>query len=166
MINLADYKDAIIARFRKMSPKELQNRLQAKGYDVIVTNKHMKNKKTPTNTESLIRLKEQNFQIRIHHLRKVKTLAVNEDGLFCYKVDKELHNDSFIRRVNQEANVEKGEIPYFKYIEHGGATILYLKKGDEEITVQSTCYAKDRFDRREGVAQALKRLKKLHGIEV
>ena len=125
----------------------------------------MKNKKTPTNTESLIRLKEQDFQIRIHHLRKVKSLAVNEDGLFCYKVDKELYNDSFIRKVNQEANVEKGEIPHFKYIEHGGATILNLKRGGEEITIQSTCYAKDKFSKRQGVKTCLKKLNDLYNIE-
>lgn len=125
----------------------------------------MKNKKTPTNTESLINLNRQGYQVKVRHLRKVKALNVNEDGLFVYKVDPVLHSDSVVREVIKEANVENGEIPYFKYVENGGATILALKKDGEEITIQSTCYAKDRFCRRQGVSECLAKLKKLYNIE-
>lgn len=163
MINLTDHKDKIIARLQKMSPKELQNRLQAKGYDVIVIKKHMKNKKTPTNTEALIKLKNQGFQIRIQHLRKVKTLDIGEDGLYCYKVDPVLHNDSYVRKVNKD--VADDEIPYFKYLPEGGATEIILDNGEEKITVRATCYAKDRFSRRVGVATALAKLEKLYNIK-
>lgn len=164
MINLADHQDAICARLKKMSPKELQNRLQAKGYDVIVTNKHMKNKKTPTNTESLIRLNQQGYQVKVRHLRKVKALSINEDGLFVYKVDPVLHSDSVVREVIKEADVEKGEIPYFKYLPEGGATEMRIQKGDEEIVVRATCYAKDKFSRRIGVLNCLEKLKNLYNI--
>ena len=165
MINLSVHKDAIIARFKNMSPKELQNRLQAKGYDVIVTNKHMKNKKTPTNTESLINLNRQGYRVKVRHLRKVKALSINEDGLFVYKVDPVLHSDSVVREVIKEADVEKGEIPYFKYVENGGATELELRNGEEKIVVRATCYIKDKFCRRLGVKQCLEKLKELHNIE-
>jgi len=156
MINLFHHKDSIAARLKKITAKDWQNRLQAKGYDVIVT-KHMKNtqttkikasKKTPTNTESLIRLKDQGYRVIIRHLRKVKSLDINEDGLFVYKVSPTLHSDSFVRDVIKEAYPEAGEIPYFKYVENGGATILELRNGEEKITVQATCYAKDNFCKR------------------
>jgi len=137
--------------------------LQAKGYDVIVTDKLMnKNTKTPTNTEALIKLKNKGYHCRIQHLRKVKALDIGEDGLYCYKVDPVLHNDSYVRKVNKD--VSEDEIPYFKYLPEGGATILTLENGEEKITVQATCYAKDHFSRRVGVATALAKLKKLYNI--
>lgn len=161
MINLADHKDAICARLRKITAKDWQNRLQAKGYDVIVTN-NMKNKKTPTNTESLIKLKNQGYHYRIQHLRKVKALDIGEDGLYCYKVDPVLHNDSFVRKVNKD--VAEDEIPYFKYLPEGGATEMRIQKDDEEIVVRATCYAKDKFSRRIGVLNCLEKLKNLYNI--
>lgn len=152
MINLTDHKDKIIARLQKMSPKELQNRLQAKGYDVIVTKKHMKNKKTPTNTESLIRLKNQGFDVKIKHYRMV----TQRDDNMGWKA--KLTPD-FEWREN--INTGYYDLPN----EKGGATDLILIRGEEKIVVRASCYAKDHFCRRVGVLEALKKLKKLHGIE-
>lgn len=49
--------------------------------------------------------------------------------------------------------------------ENGGATELILKKGEEKIVVRADCYAKDRFARRLGVREALKKLENLYGIK-
>ncbi len=123
----------------------------------------MKNTRPPTNTESLIRLKNQNFSVRITHFRKVKSLDIDDDGLYVYKVDPILHHDSYVRKVNKET--PEDEIPYFKYLPSGGATELELLNGEEKIIVRATCYAKDKFARRIGVANCLKKLKELYNIE-
>lgn len=47
----------------------------------------------------------------------------------------------------------------------GGATELILQKGEEKIVVRADCYAKDRFARRLGVREALKKLENLFGIK-
>ena len=121
-----------------------------------------KNQKTPTNTESLQRLKDKGYRLTIHHLRRVKILDINEDGLYYYKVDPVLHKDSYIRKVNKD--VADDEIPYFKYLPEGGASEMRLEKDGEDIVVRSTCYVKDKFARRLGVAQCLEKLEKLHNI--
>lgn len=165
MINLADHKDAICARLKKITAKDWQNRLQAKGYDVTVTNKHMKNTRPQTNTESLLKLKSQGYFVKINHHRKVKVLDVNDDGLFTYKVDSKLHADSVVRKVIKEADTVRGEIPYFKYLAKGGATEMILEKDGEKINILATCYSKDHFCRRNGVKVCLEKLKKLYNIE-
>jgi len=41
---------------------------------------------------------------------------------------------------------------------------MRIQKGDEEIVVRATCYAKDKFSRRIGVLNCLEKLKNLYNI--
>lgn len=104
-----------------------------------------KNTKTPPNTAAIKALKNQGFSVKITHWRKK-----------LWKDKKQpLIPDKSVRATKN-----------YHIVSHfGGATTLFLKKGDEEITVRADCYAKDRFDKRQGIKAALDRLEKLHNIK-
>ncbi len=115
-------------------------------------------KRPPSNTESLIRLKDQQYNVRIEHFR----LTVHP-----LETEPKLVHDSLWRKPLKVKNSLSGDI-YTVFVEPrqmGGATIMTLTKGEEKITVQSVCNEKDHFARRIGVSECLNKLKKLHNIE-
>lgn len=108
------------------------------------------NTKTPPNTVALKSLKNQGFSVKISHFRRKKW----KDKL------EPLMSDRKIRE-----SMSFGGINYQHFSERGGATVLELKRGEEEIKVRADCYVKDSFSKREGVKQCLTRLEKLHSIK-
>ena len=112
------------------------------------------NTKTPPNTAALKSLKNQGFKISIVHYRRKKWKDKFEPLLSDKKI-----------REAMSWNIAEGAFGYHLFSERGGATVLELKRGEEEIKVRADCYVKDSFSKREGVKQCLERLEKLHGIK-
>ncbi len=115
------------------------------------------NTKTPPNTAAIKNLKSQGFQVKIRHYRRKKW----KDKLEPLLSDKKI-------REAMGWNIGAGNMGAFGYhlfSERGGATVLELKRGEEEIKVRADCYVKDSFSKRQGVLECLKRLEKLHGIK-
>jgi len=102
------------------------------------------NNKTPPNTAAIKSLKNQGFQIKITHWRK-KTWKDKEQPLVLDKAVRATKNYNIVSH-------------------HGGATEIFLKKGEQEIKVRADCYHRDSFCKRLGVLECLKRLEKLHNI--
>lgn len=103
------------------------------------------NTKTPPNTAAIKSLKNQGFQIKITHWRK-KLWKDKEQPLVLDKAVRATKNYNIVSH-------------------HGGATEIFLKKGEQEIKVRADCYAKDRFDKRAGVKAVLDLLENLHSIK-
>lgn len=112
------------------------------------------NTKTPPNTAAIKSLKNQGFKIKINHFRRKKWKDKFEPLLSDKKI-----------REAMSWNIGEGAFGYHLFSERGGATILELKRGEEEIKVRADCYHKDGFSKRQGVLQCLKRLEKLHNIK-
>ena len=107
------------------------------------------NTKTPPNTAALKSLKNQGFKISISHYRR-KLWKDKKEQLLADKKIRE--------------NAKFGGFGYEMVSERGGATLLELKRGEEEIKVRADCYHRDSFCKRLGVLECLKRLEKLHNI--
>lgn len=108
------------------------------------------NQKTSPNTAALKSLKNQGYSVKINHFRRKKW----KDKLEPLMADKKI----------REA-MSFGGINYQHFSEHGGATVLELKRGEEEIKVRADCFHRDSFSKRAGVKACLDRLEKLHNIK-
>ena len=117
------------------------------------------NTKTPPNTAALKSLKNQGFSVKINHFRRKKWKDKFEPLLSDKKIREAM---SFYKGEPMLATYSFG---YHLFSERGGATVLELKRGEEQIKVRADCYVKDSFSKREGVKQCLERLEKLHGIK-
>lgn len=106
--------------------------------------------KVSNNLIALSSLKRQNYKITIRHWRK-KLWRDKEEPLIL---------DKSIRE-----NKKQGGFGYQLVSEKGGATEIFLEKDDQVIAVRADCFHRDAFCKRVGVAECLKRLKTLHGIE-
>ncbi len=117
----------------------------------------MKNKRPPSNTESLIRLKDQQYDVRIEHYRA---------AVHPMKDEIEIVNDRTWRKpVKMVGHLGDVYDVFVTPRQMGGGTKLTLTRGEEEIVVLAFCNEQDRFCRRIGVKTALAKLKKLHDIE-
>lgn len=109
--------------------------------------------KTPTNTAALNVLKSQGFKVIINHHRRCPTFNIKENKW----------------EINLIPDFEWRKYLFTNYYdlpeEKGGATILTLLRGEEKITVRTDCYIKDRFCRRLGVFECLKKLENLYGVK-
>ncbi len=114
-------------------------------------------KRPPSNTESLIRLKDQQYSVHIEHYRVVAYPFETEPKL--------VHDKTWRQPLKIKGAL--GDI-YTVFVEPrqtGGATTLKVQRDNEQIVVQSVCNSKDHFARRVGVKNCLEKLKKLHNIE-
>lgn len=102
------------------------------------------NTKPAPNTAAINSLKQHGFKVSINHWRK-KLWKDKKEPLIADKAVRE--------------NQKMGGFGYEMVSQNGGATILELKRGEEEIKVRSDCYAKDAFCKRTGVSVCLTRLK-------
>lgn len=121
----------------------------------ILMNK--KTKRPPSNTESLIRLKDQGFLAKIEHFR----MAVHplEDGPILVR-------DKIWRQpIKLKGKLGDNYTVFVEPRQTGGATTMTLTKGEEKIVIRAFCNEKDRFTRRTGVAECLKKLERLHNIK-
>lgn len=109
------------------------------------------NTKTPPNTAAIKSLKNQGYSLKIKHFRR-KAFKDKEEPLIA---------DATIRSLKKVYP----DVSYNFVSQTGGATVLELKRGEEEIKVRADCYAKDHFCKKLGVFHCLKRLTHLHGIE-
>lgn len=115
------------------------------------------NKKTPPNTAAIKNLKSQGFQVTIHHYRRKKW----KDKLEPLLADKKIRE----AMSWNTGTGSMGAFGYYLFSERGGATVIELKRGEEEIKVRADCYHKDSFCKRQGVKTCLDRLEKLHNIK-
>lgn len=110
--------------------------------------------KTPTNTAALNSLKSQGWKIYVEHYRRPY------DDMFSQKLVKDKDYRNSLNGASNPSWFWNDEIDHF-----GGATVLKLIRGEEEIAVRADCYIGDRFTRRLGVAACLKKLESLYGIK-
>lgn len=113
------------------------------------------NTRPPSNKPILDKLKNDGYRIKIEHFRRVPVRPLNPDATAWSKQvipDREWREFLFTNNY---------DLPD----ENGGATELTLERGEEKIVVRADCYYKDRFCRRVGVREALKKLESLYGIK-
>jgi hypothetical protein len=94
-------------------------------------------KRPPSNTESLIRLKDQGFSAKIEHYR----VAVHPQEDF-----ERLVPDYLWRKpIKMKGILGDTYTVFVEPRQMGGATKLSLTRGEEQIVVQAFCNEKDRF---------------------
>ena len=111
------------------------------------------NTRPPSNVAAIQSLKDQNWTVKIQHYRRPNK------GFYENNLVKDREFRDSLRNLFDQRFYWREEISHF-----GGATELILQKGEEKIVVRADCYVKDRFARRLGVREALKKLESLYGI--
>lgn len=117
----------------------------------------MKNKRPPSNTESLIRLKDQGYSARIEHFR-IAVHPLEDEPLL-------VHDKTWRQPIKLKGKLGDNYTVFVEPRQTGGATKMTLEKGEEKIVVQAFCNDNDHFARRTGVLECLKKLERLHDIK-